>query len=79
VPIISSAPTGTWRVAVYSDPKGTSIGETTFLVEDYVPDRLEADLTTKATSISPSSPRRSPSKDASSTARRHRDSILKAR
>ena len=40
VPIISSAPTGTWRVAVYSDPKGTSIGETTFLVEDYVPDRL---------------------------------------
>ncbi|HET7448753.1 MAG TPA: alpha-2-macroglobulin [Methyloceanibacter sp.] len=56
VPIISSAPTGTWRVAVYSDPKSTSIGETTFLVEDYVPDRLEADLTTKATSISPSSP-----------------------
>jgi alpha-2-macroglobulin len=56
VPILSSAPTGTWRVAVYSDPKGTSIGEATFLVEDYVPDRLEADLTTKATSISPSSP-----------------------
>ncbi len=56
VPIIASAPTGTWRVAVYSDPKGTSIGETTFLVEDYVPDRLEADLTTTATSISPSSP-----------------------
>src|SRR6266508_3470281 len=45
VPIISSAPTGTWRVAVYSDPKAASIGEVTFLVEDYVPDRLEADLT----------------------------------
>jgi uncharacterized protein YfaS (alpha-2-macroglobulin family) len=56
VPIISSAPTGTWRVAVYSDPKAASIGEVTFLVEDYVPDRLEADLTTKATSISPSAP-----------------------
>ena len=56
VPIISSAPTGTWRVAVYSDPKGAAIGETSFLVEDYVPDRLEFDLTTKATSISPKQP-----------------------
>ena len=56
VPIISSAPTGTWRVAVYSDPKATAIGEVTFLVEDYVPDRLEFDLTTSASSISPKSP-----------------------
>jgi uncharacterized protein YfaS (alpha-2-macroglobulin family) len=56
VPIISSAPTGTWRVAAYADPKGASIGEASFLVEDYVPDRLEFDLTTKATSISPETP-----------------------
>jgi uncharacterized protein YfaS (alpha-2-macroglobulin family) len=56
VPIISSAPTGTWRVAVYSDPKQPSIGEVSFLVEDYVPDRLEFDLTTTATSISPTEP-----------------------
>jgi uncharacterized protein YfaS (alpha-2-macroglobulin family) len=56
VPIISSAPTGTWRVAVYSDPKAAAVGEATFLVEDYVPDRLEFDLTTTATSISPAQP-----------------------
>jgi uncharacterized protein YfaS (alpha-2-macroglobulin family) len=56
VPIISSAPTGTWRIAVYSDPKQPSIGEVSFLVEDYVPDRLEFDLTTTATSISPTDP-----------------------
>jgi uncharacterized protein YfaS (alpha-2-macroglobulin family) len=56
VPIISSAPTGTWRVAVYSDPKQPSIGEVSFLVEDYVPDRLEFDLTTDATSIAPDAP-----------------------
>jgi uncharacterized protein YfaS (alpha-2-macroglobulin family) len=56
VPIISSAPTGTWRVAVYSDPKGAAIGAASFLVEDYVPDRLEFDLSTKATSISPEAP-----------------------
>ena len=56
VPIISSAPTGTWRIAVYSDPKQASIGETSYLVEDYVPDRLEFDLSTEATTISPDAP-----------------------
>src|SRR5215468_459097 len=56
VPIVSSAPTGTWRAAAFTDPKRPAIGEATFLVEDYVADRLEFDLTTTATSISPSSP-----------------------
>ncbi len=56
VPIISSAPTGTWRVAVYADPKGASIGTATFLVEDYVPERLEFDLTTEAKVISLDAP-----------------------
>ena len=56
VPIIAAAPTGTWRVAVYADPKGTAIGNASFLVEDYVPDRLEFDLTTEATAISPDAP-----------------------
>ena len=56
VPIISSAPTGTWRVAAFTDPKRPAIGEATFLVEDYVADRLEFDLTTTATSISPTTP-----------------------
>ncbi|MGE3529666.1 MAG: alpha-2-macroglobulin, partial [Methyloceanibacter sp.] len=56
VPIIASAPTGTYRVAVYADPKGASVGDTSFLVEDYVPDRLEFDLTTEAKAISPDTP-----------------------
>jgi len=56
VPLISSAPTGTYRVAVYSDPKGSAVGETSFLVEDYVPERLEFDLTTDAKSLSPPAP-----------------------
>ena len=43
-PMISSAPTGTWRVRAYTDPKGPAVGETSFLVEDYVPDRIEFDL-----------------------------------
>lgn len=44
VPIIASAPTGTWRVRAYVDPKGPAIGQTSFLVEDYVPERMEFEL-----------------------------------
>jgi uncharacterized protein YfaS (alpha-2-macroglobulin family) len=56
VPIITSAPTGTYRVKVYADPKGSPIGDTSFLVEDYVPERLEFDISTGAKSLSPSAP-----------------------
>jgi uncharacterized protein YfaS (alpha-2-macroglobulin family) len=48
VQLVSGAATGTWRVLAYSDPKGQAIGETSFLVEDYVPERLELTLTPKA-------------------------------
>ena len=48
VPIVSTAATGTWRVRAYTDPKRPAIGETTFMVEDYVPDRVEFELTTAA-------------------------------
>lgn len=44
IPLISGAPTGTWRVQAYADPKGPAIGEVSFLVEDYVPERLELTL-----------------------------------
>jgi uncharacterized protein YfaS (alpha-2-macroglobulin family) len=51
VPLVSSAATGTWRVRAYTDPKRPPIGETTFMVEDYVPDRLEFDLISPAQTI----------------------------
>jgi alpha-2-macroglobulin len=56
VPIIASASTGTWRVAVYTDPKRPPVGETTFMVEDYVPDRIEFSLTSPAKGISRNAP-----------------------
>jgi uncharacterized protein YfaS (alpha-2-macroglobulin family) len=56
LPIVSTAPTGTWRLKAYTDPKRPAVGETTFLVEDYVPDRIEFDLTTKATGIAKGTP-----------------------
>ncbi len=47
VALLPSVPTGTWRAQVYADPKSPAIGETTFLVEDYVPERLDLTLTPK--------------------------------
>ena len=48
----ASAPTGTWHVRTFTDPKRPAVGETTFLVEDYVPDRIEFDLTSPTGRIS---------------------------
>jgi uncharacterized protein YfaS (alpha-2-macroglobulin family) len=56
VALVPSAPTGTWRVRAYTDPKRPAVGEVTFLVEDYVPDRLEFELKTAAKSVSRSEP-----------------------
>lgn len=56
VPIVDSAPTGTWRVALYADPKGPAIGSSSFLVEDYVPERLEFSFRTAADDIAPKMP-----------------------
>jgi uncharacterized protein YfaS (alpha-2-macroglobulin family) len=44
IPIVASAMTGTWRVRAFTDPKQPPIGETTFMVEDYVPNRIEFTL-----------------------------------
>ena len=56
VPIVASASTGTWRVHAFTDPKRRSVGEATFMVEDYVPDRIEFDLASASTSLSKSAP-----------------------
>ena len=47
LPLNSAVPTGTWRARAFTDPKAASVGETTFMVEDYVPDRIEFELTSK--------------------------------
>ncbi len=44
LPLLAGAQHGTWRVAAYTDPKAPAIGEASFLVEDYVPERLEVTL-----------------------------------
>ncbi|PWJ83877.1 hypothetical protein C7441_10736 [Pseudaminobacter salicylatoxidans] len=36
---------GTWNVAIHTDPKQPAVATQMFLVEDFVPDRIEFDLT----------------------------------
>jgi uncharacterized protein YfaS (alpha-2-macroglobulin family) len=52
LPLNAAAASGTWRVRAFTDPKRPAVGETTFMVEDYVPDRLEFDLASSAPSMS---------------------------
>jgi uncharacterized protein YfaS (alpha-2-macroglobulin family) len=52
----SAVPAGTWRVRAFTDPKGSQIGETTFMVEDYVPERIEFDISTKDKQIKADAP-----------------------
>lgn len=52
------AVTGTYRLKAYADPKRPAIGETTFLVEDYTPDRLDLSLNSPAQSTSRDTPAR---------------------
>lgn len=53
VPILPGSLRGTWRIAAYTDPKGAAVGEASFLVEDYVPERLEVTLTPKVDALRP--------------------------
>ena len=51
LPLLPGAQHGTWRVAAYTDPKGSAVGEASFLVEDYVPERLELTLAPKSPTL----------------------------
>ena len=43
--LLAGAQTGTWRVTAFADPNSPPIGAASFLVEDYVPERLDLKLT----------------------------------
>ncbi|WP_441965729.1 alpha-2-macroglobulin family protein [Microvirga sp. 2MCAF38] len=51
LPILPGSMRGTWRISAYTDPKGAAVGEASFLVEDYVPERLEVNLTPKVEAL----------------------------
>ncbi|MGO9741642.1 MAG: MG2 domain-containing protein [Roseiarcus sp.] len=47
LPLTAGAPQGTWSIDAYADPKAPAIGHVEFLVEDYVPERLDFAVKTK--------------------------------
>ncbi len=58
LPLLSGAMRGTWRIQAHVDPKAPSVGEVAFLVEDYVPERLELALAPATTALRPGEPAR---------------------
>ncbi|MBB6301778.1 alpha-2-macroglobulin family protein [Rhizobium leucaenae] len=51
LPLQQTSMRGTWTMNIYTDPKGASIGSQTFLVDDFVPDRIEFDMKSDAKAI----------------------------
>lgn len=47
---------GTWTMQIYTDPKQSPIAEKTFLVDDFVPDRIEFDMASEAKTLDSASP-----------------------
>ena len=45
LPIAGSAPRGVWRLEVLADPDAAPLTSKTFLVEDFLPERIDFDLT----------------------------------
>jgi uncharacterized protein YfaS (alpha-2-macroglobulin family) len=56
LPLLNTAMRGAWMVRVYTDPTQAAISEKQFLVEDFVPDRIEFDLTSAAKEIQTGQP-----------------------
>src|SRR6185295_18161160 len=49
----ASAMTGTWRVRLHVEPKASAIAQAAFLVEDFVPERLELKHEPASSAVSP--------------------------
>lgn len=45
LPIAGSAPRGVWRLELFADVKAPALAAKTFLVEDFLPERIDFDLT----------------------------------
>jgi uncharacterized protein YfaS (alpha-2-macroglobulin family) len=51
--LAKTAMTGTWRLWLHTDPKAPAIAERSFLVEDFVPERLDMKLSSKVETLTP--------------------------
>ncbi len=53
LPLGASVMTGTWRAKLHADPQSEAITQVSFLVEDFVPERLDLKLEPPAAALSP--------------------------
>ena len=53
IPLSAAARSGSWSVTAHLDPEGESVGETAFLVEDFVPQRIGLELKSDAAYLRP--------------------------
>ncbi len=56
IPLLSGSAAGKWSIEAYADPKGDSIGRVEFLLEDYIPERLDFTLRPAKQIIDPGEP-----------------------
>ena len=56
IPLLSGSAAGKWSIEAYADPKGDSIGRVEFLLEDYIPERLDFTLKPAKSIIDPGEP-----------------------
>src|SRR5271165_472558 len=56
IPLLPGSAAGKWTIEAYADPKGDSIGEVEFLLEDYIPERLDFTLRSAEPFIDPGEP-----------------------
>ena len=56
VPLLPGSAPGKWTIEAYADPKGDPIGEVGFLLEDYIPERLDFALKTEKPYAAPGEP-----------------------
>ena len=56
IPLLPGSAAGKWSIEAYADPKGDSIGRVEFMLQDYVPERLDFTLHPAKPIIAPGEP-----------------------
>ncbi|MGI6852306.1 alpha-2-macroglobulin family protein [Mesorhizobium sp. 1B3] len=56
LPLAENAMRGTWQASIHTDPKQPAVAQMMFLVEDFVPDRIEFDLSADRSGIAAGEP-----------------------
>jgi uncharacterized protein YfaS (alpha-2-macroglobulin family) len=56
IPLLPGSAAGKWSIDAYADPKGDSIGRVEFMLQDYIPERLDFTLHPAKPVIAPGEP-----------------------